>query len=32
MDVSAIALQYGGGGHEHAAGFKVDRDHELAKA
>ena len=32
MDVSTIALQYGGGGHEHAAGFKVDRDHELAKA
>jgi len=23
MDVSAIAIQYGGGGHKHAAGFKV---------
>lgn len=23
LDVSAIAVQYGGGGHEHAAGFKV---------
>lgn len=31
-DVSAIAAQYGGGGHQHAAGFRVPRDHELAKA
>ncbi len=31
-DVSEIAKQYGGGGHKHAAGFKVPRDHELAKA
>jgi len=30
-DVSKIAQQYGGGGHEHAAGFSVDRDHILAK-
>lgn len=32
MDVSEIAKQYGGGGHAKAAGFKVARDHELAKA
>lgn len=32
VDVSSIALQYGGGGHANAAGFKVSRDHELAKA
>lgn len=31
-DVSAIAAQYGGGGHKNAAGFKVPRDHELARA
>lgn len=31
-DVSAIAKQYGGGGHAHAAGFRVPRDHELAQA
>lgn len=31
-DVSEIAKQYGGGGHAHAAGFKVPRDHELAQA
>lgn len=31
-DVSKIAWQYGGGGHKHAAGFKVARDHELARA
>lgn len=31
-DVSEIAKQYGGGGHKHAAGFKVPREHELAKA
>lgn len=32
MDVSEIAKQYGGGGHKHAAGFAVPRDHELATA
>lgn len=31
-DVSEIAKQYGGGGHSKAAGFKVPRDHELARA
>lgn len=31
MDVSEIAKTYGGGGHVHAAGFSVPRDHELAK-
>jgi oligoribonuclease NrnB/cAMP/cGMP phosphodiesterase (DHH superfamily) len=31
-DVSLIAGQYGGGGHKHAAGFSVLRDHELARA
>jgi len=30
MDVSEIAAQYGGGGHKHAAGFRVDRHHDLA--
>jgi len=30
-DVSEIASQYGGGGHFYASGFKVGRDHELAK-
>lgn len=30
MDVSAIAASFGGGGHQHAAGFQVPRDHELA--
>lgn len=30
-DVSAIAKQYGGGGHKNAAGFSVPRDHELAR-
>lgn len=30
-DVSAIAVQYGGGGHRNAAGFKVPRDHRLAR-
>ena len=29
-DVSAIAEQYGGGGHAEAAGFNVPRDHPLA--
>lgn len=28
-DVSAIAKQYGGGGHRNAAGFKVPFEHEL---
>lgn len=32
MDVSEIALQYGGGGHAKAAGFRVPRDHDLARA
>jgi len=31
-DVSAIAKQYGGGGHAHAAGFEVPRDDPLAVA
>lgn len=31
-DVSIVAKQYGGGGHPHAAGFTVPRDHELARA
>lgn len=26
IDVSKIALEYGGGGHEHAAGFSIKRD------
>lgn len=30
-DVSAIAADYGGGGHVHAAGFTVPRDHVLAR-
>jgi uncharacterized protein len=30
LDVSAIARTYGGGGHVHAAGFRVARTHELA--
>ena len=32
LDVSEIAKTYGGGGHKHAAGFQVPRDHDLAKA
>ena len=32
MDVSKIASLYGGGGHKHAAGFEVHRDHPLALA
>jgi oligoribonuclease NrnB/cAMP/cGMP phosphodiesterase (DHH superfamily) len=32
MDVSYIAQQYGGGGHKHASGFKVSREHPLAHA
>jgi len=31
LDVSEIAKSYGGGGHRNAAGFRVDRSHELAK-
>ena len=31
VDVSEIAKTYGGGGHKHAAGFKVPRSNELAK-
>lgn len=31
MDVSLIAKEYGGGGHKHAAGFKVPRSHPLAQ-
>lgn len=31
-DVSEIARMYGGGGHRHAAGFRVPRDHALARA
>jgi len=30
-DVSEIAKLFGGGGHKHAAGFSVPRDHELAR-
>lgn len=30
-DVSAIAKQYGGGGHRNAAGFRVPAEHPLAK-
>lgn len=32
MDVSEVAKSYGGGGHKHAAGFRVTRDHPLAVA
>lgn len=31
-DVAAIAQLYGGGGHKHAAGFTVSRDHILARS
>lgn len=31
LDVSLIATLYGGGGHKHAAGFRVDRDNWLAR-
>lgn len=31
IDVSEIAATFGGGGHKHAAGFKVPREHDLAK-
>lgn len=30
MDVSAVATEYEGGGHKHAAGFRVPRTHVLA--
>jgi len=32
LDVSEVAKHYGGGGHAKAAGFKVGRDHELARS
>ena len=32
VDVSHVAKLYGGGGHKHAAGFKVSREHPLAMA
>ena len=32
VDVSKLAAIYGGGGHKHAASFKVPRDHTLAMA
>lgn len=32
IDVSVVAKQYGGGGHRNAAGFRVPRDHELARS
>lgn len=32
LDVSVVAGLYGGGGHARAAGFRVPRDHELARA
>lgn len=31
VDVSKVAFTFGGGGHKHASGFKVPRDHELAR-
>ncbi len=31
-DVSEVAKRYGGGGHFNAAGFKVPRDHQLARS
>lgn len=30
-DVALIAEGFGGGGHRNAAGFRVTRDHELAR-
>lgn len=30
LDVSLVAAEFGGGGHKHAAGFKVPWGHELA--
>lgn len=32
VDVSEVAKLYGGGGHSTSAGFRVPRDHELARA
>lgn len=32
LDVATLAATYGGGGHARAAGFRVDREHELARA
>lgn len=32
LDVATIAESFGGGGHRNAAGFRVTRDHELARA
>jgi hypothetical protein len=32
LDVAAICQGFGGGGHKHAAGFRVGREHELARA
>jgi len=32
LDVSAIASMYNGGGHKHAAGFRVERNHILAQS
>lgn len=32
LDVSLVAKLYGGGGHKHASGFKVSREHPLAMA
>lgn len=32
LDVSEIAAGFGGGGHRNAAGFRVPRDHDLARA
>lgn len=31
LDVSKVAAMYNGGGHKNAAGFRVERDHPLAK-
>lgn len=32
LDVSEIAVAYGGGGHVHSSGFTVPRDHALAQS
>ena len=32
VDVSLIAAKYGGGGHKNASGFRVPRDHILARS
>jgi len=32
LDVSKIASMYNGGGHKNAAGFRVERDHPLARS